>query len=107
MGGAKLDGVSTQPPRDWFWLKAGGLLFAVAGAVAWLNPALGVPYLVTAVLFLPLLLPFLFSARVRRWEDALGGLGRIVLFAALFLYLAAVKSLLAPVILAELGYVAA
>lgn len=107
MSGAKLHDVITQPPRDWFWLKAGGLVFAVAGAVAWLNPALGVPYLVTAVLFLPLLLPFLFSARVRRWEEALGGLGRIVLFAALFLYIALIKSVLAPVILAELGHVAA
>ena len=87
-----------------FWLKAAAIAFAVASAAAWLDPAFGVPYLVTAIFILPLLLPFLFSQRVRRWEEALGGLGRIAVFAAVFVYIAAVRALLAPIVLAELGY---
>jgi hypothetical protein len=94
-------------PANWFWFKAAAVVFAIAGVAAWLDPAFGVPYLVTGVFLLPLLLPFLFSPRVRRWEEALGGLGRVAVFAAVFLYIALVKSILAPIVLAELGYFAA
>ena len=91
--------------KDWFWLKAAVALFAVAGAVSLLHPPSGVPYLVATILLLPLLLPFVFSQRVRRWGAALGGFGRIVLFAALVFHITLMRSFLAPIVLAELGYV--
>ena len=91
--------------KDWFWLKAAVALFAVSGAVAWFDPPFGVPYIVATILLLPLLLPFVFSARVRRWESALGGFGQVGLFAALLLYIALVRSFLAPIVLAELGFI--
>ncbi len=90
--------------KDWFWLKAAAALFAACGAVSLLHPPSGVPYLITAILLLPLLLPFIFSVHVRRWGGALGGFGRIVLFAALVLHIALMRSFLAPIVLAELGY---
>jgi hypothetical protein len=91
--------------KDWFWLKAAAALFAVSGAVSWLHPPFGVPYLVTTILLLPLLLPFIFSGHVRRWGAALGGFGRLVLFAVLVLHITLMRSFLAPIVLAELGYV--
>lgn len=91
--------------KDWFWLKAAAGLFAVSGAVAWLHPPFGVPYIVTTILLLPLLLPFVFNARVRRWEAALGRFGRLALFAGLLAYIAVMRSFLAPIVLAELGYI--
>jgi hypothetical protein len=94
-------------PRNWFWLKTTGIVFALAVVAAWLEPAFGLPYLVTAVLLLPVLLPFLLSARVGQWEATLGGLGRVGVYAALFLYIALVRFSLAPLIVAALGYAAA
>jgi hypothetical protein len=91
--------------KDWFWLKAAVALFAVSGAVAWLHPPFGVPYIVTTILLLPLLLPFIFSVHARRWGAALGGFGRLALFAGVLAYIAVMRSFLAPIVLAELGYV--
>jgi len=94
-------------PSTGFWLKAAALVFAAVGVAAWIDPAFGLPYLITAIFLLPSLLPFLFSRRVRRWEEALGRPGRAALFAAVFLYVALMNAFLAPIVLAELGYVTA
>jgi hypothetical protein len=96
-------------PRNWFWLKTAAIVIVIvlAAAVAWAEPAFGLPYLVTAILLLPVLLPFLLSTRVRHWEEALGGLGHIGVYAALFAYIALVRLLVAPIVVAALGYAAA
>ena len=91
-------------PRNWFWLKLAAIVLVLASVLAWFEPGFGLPYLVTAILLLPVLLPFLFSARVYRWGAALGGLGQVGLFAAMFAYIALVKVVVAPLVVAVFGY---
>lgn len=90
-----------------FWLKAAAVLLVALGVLTGIAPEVGLPFLVAKILFLPLLLPFLFSPRVLRWQEALGRRGRVAVLAAVFLYLALMESFLAPIVLAELGYRAA
>ena len=87
-----------------FWLKAAAVLLAAVGVTTWIAPEIGLPFLVTKILFLPLLLPLLFSRRVLRWQEAAGRWGRVAVLAGLFLYIALMESFLAPIVLAELGY---
>lgn len=90
-----------------FWIRAAAVLFAAVGVTSLVAPEIGLPFLITKILFLPLLLPFLFSARVIRWQESLGRWGRFALFGVIFLYIALMESFLAPIVLAELGYRAA
>lgn len=91
-------------PRNWFWLKLTAIVLALAAVLAWLEPGFGFPYLITAVLLLPVLLPFALSARVARWGAALGGLGQVGLYAVLFAYIGVVKVVVAPLVVAAFGY---
>jgi hypothetical protein len=87
-----------------FWLKAAAVVLVALGVVTLVAPEIGLPFLVTKILLLPLLLPFLFNARVIRWQESLGRWGRFAVFGAVFLYIALMESFLAPIVLAELGY---
>jgi hypothetical protein len=87
-------------PKNWFWPKVVLVVVVVIGLVAWLEPAFGLAYLVTAIFLLPVLMVFLISSRVRNWEAALGGLGQVGVFALLFIYMALVKTFLTPIVLA-------
>lgn len=91
-------------PRNWLWLKLTAIVLALAAVLAWLDPGFGLPYFVTAVLLLPVLLPFSLSARVAHWGASLGGLGQVGLCAALIAYIGVVKVVVVPLIVAAFGY---
>lgn len=91
------------PPRDWFWLRAILVIFAVVGLLAWIYPDFGLPYLVTAAFALPVLGPWLLSARLQRWISLRAWSLRLLLLALVFAYLKFVKALLVPAVLIKLG----
>ncbi|MDB5772557.1 MAG: hypothetical protein JWM42_2931 [Burkholderia sp.] len=91
------------PPRDWFWLRAVLVIFAVSGLLAWIYPDFGIPYLVTAVFALPILGPWLLSARFQQWSSSLGWGSRLLLLALVFAYLKFAKSVLVPAVLIKIG----
>lgn len=91
------------PPRDWFWLRALLAVFACAGLLAWAYPDFGIPYLVTAVFALPVLGPWLLSARLQRWSSSRGWGFRLLLLALVFAYLKLAKSVLVPAVLIRIG----
>jgi hypothetical protein len=91
------------PPRDWFWLRALLAIFTVAGLLAWIYPELGRPFLITAVFALPVLGPWLLSARLQRWSSSQGWGLRLLLLALVFAYLKFAKSVLVPAVLITIG----
>lgn len=91
------------PPRDRFWLRAVLVIFAVSGLLAWIYPDFGIPYLVTAVFALPILGPWLLSARLQRWSSSLGWVSRLLLLAIVITYLKFAKSVLVPAVLIKVG----
>jgi hypothetical protein len=91
------------PPRDWFWLRAVLVVFAVCGLLAWIYPDFGIPYLVTAVFALPILGPWLLSVRFQQWSFSLRWISRLLLLALVFAYLKFAKSVLVPAVLIKIG----
>lgn len=91
------------PPRDWFWLRALLVIFAAAGMLAWVYPDFGLPYLVTAIFALPILGPWLLSARLQQWSSSRGWALRFLLLAFVFAYLKFAKSVLVPAVLIKIG----
>lgn len=91
------------PPRDWFWLRALLAIFACAGLLAWVYPDFGIPYLVTSVFALPILGPWLLSARLQQWSSSRGWGFRLLLLALAFAYLKFAKSVLVPAVLIKIG----
>lgn len=91
------------PPRDWFWLHALLAIVTVAGLLAWVYPEFGLPYLITAVFALPVLGPWLLSARLQQWSSSRGWGLRLLLLALVFAYLKFAKTVLVPAVLVTIG----
>lgn len=91
------------PARDWFWLRALAIIFAAVGMLAWVYPEFGLPYLVTAIVALPVLGPWVLSARLQQWSVSRGWALRFLLLGFVFAYLKFVKSVLVPAVLSNMA----
>lgn len=86
-------------PRNWFWGKVLGACSGFGLLLTGIEPDFGVPLLVSAVLVLPLLVPFTASWRGRRGLFRPGSRRLAGLAIALVLYLGWARTALAPAVL--------
>ena len=95
-------------PRNWFWVKAAGACGIAALLLAWLAPDLGLLFLASLGLALPLPLVFrLTSWRLQRGMRRLGSPVQWLAVVAVFLYIRFAGTVLLPWVLEALERIGA